>query len=108
MFSKNKVNPESNCDYLKELGYRMKKLRPKNRDLCIQQVRLGLAGQTSASALRSQGQHQKHLFFRHLQIAGDKKPRVVHHYNKESHLFEHTQLNMLTLQEIELCNYSSK
>jgi hypothetical protein len=25
MFSKNKVNPESNWDYLNELGYRMKK-----------------------------------------------------------------------------------
>ena len=25
MFSKNKVNPESNCDYLNEIGYRMKK-----------------------------------------------------------------------------------
>ena len=25
MFSKNKVNPESNRDYLNELGYRMKK-----------------------------------------------------------------------------------
>ena len=100
MFSKNKVNPESNWDYLNELGYRMKKLRPINRDLRIQQVRLGLAGQTSASALHPQVQHQKHLFFRLPQIAGEQKPRVVHHYNKESHLFEHNQLNMLTRQEI--------
>lgn len=37
-----------------------------------------------------------------------KDTRIMRTSNKELNLLEQTQMNMLTLQEIELCNESSK